>query len=186
MKKRLKINIANDAVFFVAILIVFTNVDLILPLVIASCVHEAGHIIAILTLGGEVTAITVNVGGLKISYSTKVLSYKYDLIYAAAGPLFGIIFSYVASRFGFTVFAGISLCINAFNLIPVRPLDGGKILFNVLSLVLPYDSKAVVVSIEIICIAALYCGSIYFFMVTKSCALVLISCVLTFYYCKER
>ena len=140
MKGTLNIEFTYDAIVFIVILIIFANNALILPLLLAVCIHEAGHIIAIFMLGGTIHSLTVNAGGLKISYTSDSLSYKKDLICAFAGPAFGMLSAFVASRLGFNVYAGISLCINTFNLYPVRPLDGGRILHNLCMLFFKHDA----------------------------------------------
>ena len=186
MKGTLNIKFTYDAIVFIVILIIFANNALILPLLLAACIHEAGHIIAIFMLGGTIHSLTVNAGGLKISYISDSLSYKNDLICAFAGPALGMLSAFVASRLGFNVYAGISLCINTFNLYPVRPLDGGRILHNLCMLFFKHDAYKLISIIEVLFLALLFCAAVCLFIFTKSLVLFFITCVLTFYYCKER
>ncbi len=185
MMRKLSIKFSCDAILLAATLIICSDYELIIPWIMAVFIHEAGHVFAIILLGGTIDALTVNAGGLKISYNSKILSYKHALICAITGPALGLVSAFAASHLGFTVYAGISLCINIFNLIPVRPLDGGKILLNLTSIIFDRPEK-IIVAIELIFLTALFGASLWLLMTTGAGVLFFITCVLTFYYCKER
>lgn len=72
--------------------------------------------------------------GLLIKHEGNLSEYQ-ELLCAAAGPLFGVLYAYAASfasRFVlaefFSLSAGLSLALSIFNILPVVPLDGASVL----------------------------------------------------------
>lgn len=118
---------------FVASVCLMAWVDsgLCLYFLLALTCHELGHALAMLLLG-------VPIGGLQIGLSGAVLSgsfpsYGKELLCALAGPLAGLLATLVS--YGWAAeFAVVSLCLSAVNLLPLYPMDGGRILRAVLSL----------------------------------------------------
>lgn len=106
----------------------------------AALLHELGHLGAAALLGIPSAEITVGALGARMGFSVPLLSYRHELLIAAAGPgvnlacilpcLWGI------RRFGgsdgageyLLFFAAASLALAAVNLLPLRSLDGGRIL----------------------------------------------------------
>lgn len=182
----MKISISFGVTVIAAIVIFCGSYDLVLPMLSAAAIHEAGHIIAILLQGGNISNFTVNAGGLKISYDSYRFTYAQDLICALSGPVVGIIAAVLGANIGLPVFAGISLCLSVFNLLPIRPLDGGKIVWSFFMMLSVKNSDKLMTIIEIIFLAILNVISLYIFAISGSFNLTLLTAVLTFYYCKER
>ena len=67
--------------------------------------------------------------------STGQLSYGQELLAVLAGPGVNLLLAGVAGTLGETgeIFAGANLVLCGFNLLPLRPLDGGKALYLLLS-----------------------------------------------------
>lgn len=106
--------------------------------------HEAGHLLAIRLLGTSVRSVSLHAGGAVIE--TDMLTYSRELAAAIAGPC--------ASIFAWAVFlcvnrdlSFISLLLGLVNLIPVYPMDGGRILRCMLHLLLPAHRAAAVLNI---------------------------------------
>ena len=144
-KKFPEIKISIPFLILLAILYIMDINAAFLPTLIAVCIHELAHIIAIKFCGGTVKKVDVRAFGIRIDVpELQFISYSREIIIAAAGPAAGIITAVCASaaaRFfdvGFlNFFSGVNLVISAINLIPVYPLDGGRI---VLSLALSFLS----------------------------------------------
>lgn len=140
IKKFPKINISLPFLVLLAILYIMDRNMAFLPTLIAVCIHEFSHIIAIKLCGGTVKKIDIRAFGIKIDVpELQYISYRREIIIAAAGPAAGIITAVCASaaaRF-FDIeflrfFSGINLVISAINLIPVYPLDGGRIVLSLM------------------------------------------------------
>mgnify|MGYP004604305915 CR=1 FL=1 len=95
-------------------------------------VHELGHIVAALILKWPIKKVTVYPFGCMTTFDNKLNSSVYEeflvLIY---GPLFQILFNmiYPTDYHYFILF---------FNLLPIYPLDGSKLLFLILNKITSY------------------------------------------------
>jgi len=91
-------------------------------------VHELSHAAALLLLGQRVTGISFDARGLCIGYDG-TCSPLGHILAALAGPLGGALYALV----GLTDVpwlkqsACLSLLLTAFNLLPLMPLDGGRV-----------------------------------------------------------
>lgn len=119
---------------------------LVLPLpwvaaaVLAAAVHELCHYLAIAALGGQVGRIAVGSGGAAMELGC--LSPVRELLAAAAGPV-GSLSLMLMGRF-FPRMALCGLVQGLFNLLPIYPLDGGRILRRALELALPDCAAAAI------------------------------------------
>ncbi len=102
---------------------------LLLPTVLLPvAAHELAHLLALWALGFRVTRIALEPRGLCIRY-TGCREPRRGMACALAGPLGGALYAFV----GLTGVAwleqsaGLSLLLTAFNLLPIPPLDGGRI-----------------------------------------------------------
>ena len=119
---------------------------LVLPLpwvaaaVLAAAVHELCHYLAIAALGGQVGRSAVGSGGAAMELGC--LSPVRELLAAAAGPV-GSLSLMLMGRF-FPRLALCGLVQGLFNLLPIYPLDGGRILRRALELALPDRAAAAI------------------------------------------
>ena len=100
---------------------------------LAACLHEMGHILAAKLLGGQVKRLSLSVAGAEIRFDyRRVLSYGEESLVALAGPAVNLVIG-VLVRTWLPLFAMANFGMGIFNLLPAMPLDGGRVLSNVLS-----------------------------------------------------
>lgn len=107
----------------------------LLPWGLLACVvHELGHIGAAAMLGGTVKGLSLTTIGaeLRISYK-EPLTYEQDSIVALAGPAANLLSGALALSLGWRLAAVLTLAVGAFNLLPVLPLDGGRVVYALLA-----------------------------------------------------
>lgn len=140
-------------IFLFALLFYLTKqIELYALLMIFALFHELGHIISGLILGFKLEKINIMPMGLSISFkvplenynkkiqNSRLLSLK-KIIIALSGPVINIIIAiiFIFNNFNLEeyqrlsiIYANILLCI--FNLLPIYPLDGGRILKQILKI----------------------------------------------------
>ncbi len=124
--------------YFLELLILFSIV----------LIHELGHVAAARSFGWTITKVELlPFGGVAETDQSGTSSVREDIIVAAAGPFqnaWMIGLAYLLGTVGLweaewtQTFIQANLMIGLFNLIPILPLDGGKIMQALLSCVLPY------------------------------------------------
>ena len=93
---------------------------------LACVVHELGHLLAIRTLGGRVEELRLTgLGAVMIPRGA--FGYGAECLVALAGPAASFLLALLAAPVQETL-AGVSLVLGIFNLLPLVPLDGGRIL----------------------------------------------------------
>ncbi len=90
--------------------------------------HELGHLTAMLLLGERPVSVELGYFGMKINCGERIIPVASDIIISAAGPAVNIILAVFFGLFGNTVSMAANLSLAFFNLLPVRLLDGGRIL----------------------------------------------------------
>ena len=91
-------------------------------------VHELSHVLAILLLGLRLRGIRLEPQGLCIRYAGTCPDWKHAAA-SLAGPVGGLAYALLARRFPqdwLALSADLSLLFSLFNLLPLMPLDGGR------------------------------------------------------------
>lgn len=125
----------------------------VITLFVIVLIHEMGHVAMARELGWTVTEVQLlpfgGVATMEDSYATDPLD---EIVVALAGPFLNVVMMAISYLFWYgnvwsEEWARFFLVSNAtialFNLLPIWPLDGGRILQAMLCWVLPYRSAAI-------------------------------------------
>lgn len=102
----------------------------------ASAVHELGHWLVLRCLGAACGRLRLGALGAVLETDGGRLSYGRELACVLAGPGANLLCALLLAalgRGGWDVTIGANLVLCAFNLLPLRPLDGGKALYLAVS-----------------------------------------------------
>lgn len=108
---------------------------------VAVALHEFGHVLAMRYLGYKnVRMLFIPLFGGLATGQPQTSDASKNAIVALAGPIFGIITTvlagvaawYMGSPAWLVNYVWVSLILNAFNLLPIHPLDGGQVANEVL------------------------------------------------------
>lgn len=127
-------------VIYVFVCLYFGWMNSVFYYVVTVVLHEYGHLIAMKIFGYHSLGINFNVYGAGLK-SQNIYKRKHDIIISMAGPFVNIILIILnvclwwvfPSIYVFTIdFVNINLVVLIFNLLPIYPLDGGRVLFAIL------------------------------------------------------
>ena len=101
---------------------------------LACAVHELGHVASALAFGGRTERLALTVVGAELTFSYRApLTYGQDSLVALAGPAANLLLGGLFFSLDRHLPAVLSLCVGAFNLLPILPLDGGRVLYGLLA-----------------------------------------------------
>ncbi len=132
-KPSFNLKLGSGFILLFALIYFFDGSGLFSALVPAILVHECGHMLALLLCGAYPLRLNATLSGFALDYAGD-LSQTQELLSALAGPVTGLVFAFACAKLGamlesdyLLMCAGLGLILNLFNLLPVKPLDGGRI-----------------------------------------------------------
>lgn len=157
-----------------ALFLLLTDTPILLAALLpAALLHELAHY-AVLRLCGVRTARFTLTGLGASLYVPELhrLSYGAELLSAAAGPLMNLLLWVLLSLTGreeLTLFAGAQMVLGVLNLLPVRPMDGGRILWLPTAyLTEPYTADRVAAAVGLAASSALLALCLWLVLTTGS------------------
>lgn len=114
---RIRVDFAFMLILSVSALL---SADNVLYILLFSIIHEAGHLIVLLIVGGKADLIRFSYYGVAMKYETK-LSRAKEFAVISAGPILNfVLYLFLRDDFNLILFA--------INMLPVFPLDAGRLL----------------------------------------------------------
>lgn len=183
-------------VAFVAFISVVDTTANILLTLVASLIHECGHLAAMIIMGNKPLKVVFELGGINIINNSKThLSLNQELKIALSGPFVNFI-ALVLSCNMFVVFnnekiltfASINLILMVFNLLPIKNLDGGRALYYFLCKKYNvYVCSKVIFLLSIFFIIITFIWGLYILILTKyNFSLIIIAIFLTLSLVKDN
>ena len=131
-------------ILFISFLASYFEIMYLLLLIIL--VHELGHLLFISIMGYNVSKITIYPFGGLTEYSSNINeSIIKEVIICISGPIIQLLFMILVMNLKdytylntYNNFIKINIILFKFNLLPIIPLDGGRLLNLLLDYILPY------------------------------------------------
>ena len=126
---RVRRRVSPPALLLLALAYFLDGSGAVSALVPAALVHELGHVLALRLCRRRLTGFSLTLGGAALDYAPRLEGAQAALC-ALSGPLFGGVYAVCACSLGggFWRMSGtLSFLLSGFNLLPILPLDGGRI-----------------------------------------------------------
>lgn len=130
----MKVDISPWTALILALFIWVCGVNLLFAILLAALCHELGHYLLLRRLGAQMKTLRITLFGAEMEISNRRLSYGGEFLATAAGPavnlLLALFLSWLGRRWeGAYLYSGAQLVLGLFNLLPLFPLDGGRLLW---------------------------------------------------------
>lgn len=143
-RPKFRMDLDGRLCLLLALLLLLLPMPWVLAAIFAAVIHELFHAVAILLLNGRIYGLRLSAGGIRMEVSP--LPPGREMVAALAGPIGSAVLTLFAPLLPRTALCAAAHCL--FNILPVFPLDGGRILQNLLALCLPGQKAASVFRIS--------------------------------------
>lgn len=101
--------------------------------VLASAMHEGGHLLAMLALGCPPHVCTLSAFGMRIEMGARqMIGYRRNILISLAGPTVNLLAAPLLWVLNCRTAAIVHMVLALFNLLPASALDGGQVLYCLL------------------------------------------------------
>lgn len=154
--------------------------SLAIPCVLASLMHEGGHLLAMLLCKIPPGDFTLGVFGARIQLRDGRIGYAKNLIVSLGGPLINILLCFIMTISDYPISAAVHFWLAAINMLPAMGLDGGEILRCVLCLCdLEHQAMTILRVSSVLTLLPIATGGIYMLLQGANGSLFIVAFYLT-------
>ena len=132
----MSIKIHYTFIIYLLILFFFELLPYYFCFFISIFIHEISHGIMGKIFGLKIKNISINFSGLSLGFENFNISKIKKIIIYIVGPVINLIIAIILNYYNNEEYAFLIICnllLFTFNILPIYPLDGGKIIYEVLS-----------------------------------------------------
>lgn len=133
VRTKMTLHLDSGLCILLALMLLLLPFPWVVACIFAAAFHELCHALTIMSMGGHIYALRLGAGGIQME--TDSLPPGREMVAALAGPLGSALLLLGARWMPRTAICGAVHCL--YNLLPLFPMDGGRILKNALALFLP-------------------------------------------------
>lgn len=131
----MKIEINLKIIFVFLLFVLLNNIDTYIIFLIFIIIHEMSHLTVAILIGAVPKKISINPFGVSLElYSYEKIDFWGRIFFFSIGPFTNFIIALISFFLKFNdLIIYTNLAILCFNVLPILPLDGGKILKEILN-----------------------------------------------------
>lgn len=131
----MKIEINLKIIFVFLLFVLLNNIDTYIIFLIFIIIHEMSHLTVAILIGAVPKKISINPFGVSLElYSYEKIDFWGRMFFFSIGPFTNFIIALISFFLKFNdLIIYTNLAILCFNVLPILPLDGGKILKEILN-----------------------------------------------------